>query len=79
MEKELNGLGLSGQDSLFIETMVQFFYDDGLLELSLKMRRNIENIHTGHFLYLACVYGAKVAAVENVAITNNINSLCRQN
>jgi hypothetical protein len=61
MEMTFTQLGLNGQDALFIDSIVELFFMEGLQEITFNIRKHIKDIHTGHLLYAACVYGSLTA------------------
>lgn len=64
-------LGLPIRERKIIEAMVTN-RNLTLLDLSFNLRRNIENINTSHYLYLAFIYGRNYPDLERVENNNNL-------
>lgn len=73
-------LGLKPEEVLFISSLVEMFPDEDIDTLALKVRRTLENIHTGHFIYLGLCVGSTAATLSMQSkLQINHNLLCRQN
>lgn len=73
-------LGINGHDVLFISSLVEMFPDEDIESLSLKVKRTLPNIHTGHYIYLGLCVGSTIATLSMQSKNQiNFSLLCRQN
>lgn len=69
-------LGIDTKTAMFIDSIAVMTTD--INELTLVLKRNIENIHTGHYVYLGLVCGVNSATRKAETKIKSIVT-CRQN